>query len=73
MKDLPVRIRTIASEYQCEDCPPERVCAWGCIQGAGVEEIIIGAALALEGTSWSLQMPVNEAEDISAPLMMTYT
>ncbi len=44
-----LRIRTTASAYQCECCPPERVCAWACLQGAGVEEIVIGASLALEG------------------------
>ncbi len=38
-----------ASPSPCDDCPPERVCAWACMQGMGVEEIVIGAALAREG------------------------
>lgn len=52
MNELPdgiSHIRTMASQHCCDDCPPERVCAWGCVQGAGIEEAIIGAALALEG------------------------
>lgn len=44
-----MRIRTRASECQCAQCPPERVCAWACAQGAGVEELVAGAALMLEG------------------------
>lgn len=43
------KLRLTASRYTCADCPPERVCAWGCLQGAGVAEIVIGAALALDG------------------------
>ena len=53
MNHLPnttTRIRTTASQSCCDDCPPERVCAWGCVQGAGIEDAIIGAALALEGS-----------------------
>jgi hypothetical protein len=43
------RLRATASQYQCDNCPPDRVCAWACVQGAGMEEIVIGAALAIEG------------------------
>jgi hypothetical protein len=46
---FPYRIRTTASRYQCDCCPPDRVCAWACVQGAGVMDIIAGASLALEG------------------------
>ncbi len=46
---IPSRLRTTASAFKCDCCPPDRVCAWACLQGAGIEEIIIGAALALEG------------------------
>jgi hypothetical protein len=49
-KPQSTRIRTVQSAWQCDCCPPERVCAWACLQGAGIEDIIIGAALALEGT-----------------------
>ena len=44
-----VRIRTRASQYQCETCPSERVYAWACVQGAGIEEIVIGVA---RGALW---------------------
>ena len=30
----------------CDNCPPERVCAWDCEQGQGVLEIMMGEALA---------------------------
>lgn len=46
---LLLRLRATASQYQCDCCPPDRVCAWACVQGAGVEEIIYSAILALEG------------------------
>ncbi len=52
-----LRIRTSASAYCCECCPPERACAWACLQGAGVEEIVIGAALALEGVPGAAVTP----------------
>ena len=31
---------------RCDDCPPERVCAWDCEQGQGLLEILMGEALA---------------------------
>lgn len=33
-------------QAHCDDCPPERVCAWACEQGQGVLEILMGEALA---------------------------
>lgn len=69
-------IRTTASAYRCQDCPPDRVCAWGCIQGAGVEEIIITASLALEDDRWSLKMPQppEQSQDNAEPdSFMGYT
>ncbi len=32
-------------QAHCDDCPPERVCAWDCEQGQGVLEILMGEAL----------------------------
>ncbi|MBI5563534.1 MAG: hypothetical protein HY870_01470 [Chloroflexi bacterium] len=32
-------------QARCDDCPPERVCAWDCEQGQGVLEIMMGEAL----------------------------
>ncbi|GEM_PF-2564474 len=40
--------RSSASPHRCNECPPERICAWACVQGAGIEEIVVGAMLALE-------------------------
>lgn len=48
---LSPRLRTTASRYQCACCPPQRVCAWDCVQGAAVPDILYGAVLALEGVS----------------------
>ncbi|HEC24365.1 MAG TPA: hypothetical protein ENI95_15785 [Chloroflexi bacterium] len=53
----PLRLRTRASPSRCRDCPPERVCAWACVQGAGIEDIVIGAVLALEGLSAPPALP----------------
>jgi hypothetical protein len=33
-------------QSRCDDCPPERVCAWDCEQGQGVLAILMGDALA---------------------------
>ena len=43
------RLNTRASAYRCQDCPPDRVCAWACTQGANLEEIVAGAVLMEEG------------------------
>lgn len=40
--------RSLVSPHQCHECPPERICAWACTQGACIEEIVVGTALALE-------------------------
>jgi hypothetical protein len=48
------RLLSRMNAYRCGDCPPERVCAWDCIQGAGVEDIMIGAVLE-QGQSWALE------------------
>jgi len=42
-------LKTRASAAQCADCPPDRVCAWSCVQGANREEIAGGAYLMSEG------------------------
>ncbi len=34
------------AQDRCDNCPPERVCAWDCEQGQGVLEIMMGEALA---------------------------
>lgn len=44
-----VRLKTHQTARRCGTCPPDRVCAWGCVQGAGVEDILIGYILQSEG------------------------
>ena len=53
------RLRMCASVYSCRNCPPERVCAWACVQGAGLEDIVIGAVME-QVLCWS--PPEAEAE-----------
>ncbi len=36
---------------RCDDCPPERMCAWDCEQGQGILEILMGEALAEQARS----------------------
>jgi hypothetical protein len=52
--ERPVRLLSRASESRCAHCPPERVCAWACVQGAGVEDILIGAVLE-QSQNWALE------------------
>lgn len=39
------QLKTRATEAMCANCPPDRVCAWGCVQGMNSADIVIGAAL----------------------------
>lgn len=52
-KQPQIRIRTTASSWQCDACPPDRVCAWACVQGFSPEDVIIGASLALDGVPYA--------------------
>jgi len=62
--DHPPRARLLArsSECRCENCPPDRVCAWACVQGTSYADIVIGAMLE-ESQSWALQPPTEAAQD----------
>ncbi len=44
-----VRIKYTQSPRRCATCPPDRVCAWSCIQGASVEDLIVGLVLQSQG------------------------
>ena len=58
-------------QSRCDDCPPERVCAWGCEQGQGVLEIMMGEALAEQAR---LPLPTeSEAEPAQQALYEIYT
>lgn len=56
-----VRLQTCASETRCQNCPPDRVCAWACNQGAGVEDIVIGAVLE-QNQNWAYATDGPELE-----------
>jgi hypothetical protein len=65
--EQPIRLLSRASESRCAHCPPERVCAWACIQGAGVEDILIGAVLE-QSQSWALDCTALESEEVEPAL-----
>jgi hypothetical protein len=52
---------SFASPHRCLECPPERICAWACVQGASVEEIVVGAMLTLEDRA-SPALPFHEPD-----------
>lgn len=47
------RLLPRSTESRCRTCPPERVCAWDCVQGAGAADIVTGAALE-QSANWAL-------------------
>jgi hypothetical protein len=65
------RLLTRASESRCQHCPPERVCAWGCVQGASYEDILIGAVLE-QSHSWALETPEAGIEASREALWETF-
>ncbi len=56
--EQPFRLKTCSSATRCAQCPPDRVCAWACVQGAGYTDILIGAVLE-QSDSWALQDAVD--------------
>ena len=57
----------------CENCPPDRVCAWDCEQGLGMLEILLGQALAEEARlARPIVMPDPNLAPISEALWETY-
>jgi len=67
----PVRLLDHPSECRCENCPPERVCAWACVQGMNIEDIIIGAMLE-DSTNWAFQTERPEAEPVRQALWNSF-
>jgi len=63
----PQRVRLLdrASESRCNRCPPERMCAWACVQGTSVPDRLIGAVLE-QNPNWALEpvtiVPSDEAQ-----------
>lgn len=67
-----VRTAPDDGDDRCRNCPPDCICAWSCIQGAGIEEIVIGAALD-EGQLWAqAQASAPGSEVVSRALWETY-
>ena len=62
--DLSPRLKLRATDAQCAQCPPDRVCAWSCVQGAGVTDIVIGAMLE-QSDGWAFEGA--DAPEIAAP------
>lgn len=48
----PFHLKARATETMCATCPPDRVCAWGCVQGMNHADIVIGAALE-QSSGWA--------------------
>jgi len=49
-------LKARARESCCAHCPPERVCAWSCVQGTSAADIVLGALLE-QSDSWALRLP----------------
>ncbi|MBI5957275.1 MAG: hypothetical protein HY866_00975 [Chloroflexi bacterium] len=62
---------THATESRCACCPPDRVCAWACVQGTGIEDIVIGAMLE-QTLDWAQENTEPGQETIHRALMETY-
>ncbi len=58
----PVRLLTCATESRCRRCPPERVCAWACVQGTSMPDRVIGAVLE-QSPNWALKPVAIESSD----------
>jgi hypothetical protein len=56
-----VRLLTHVRESRCQNCPPERVCAWACAQGTSYPDMLTGAVLE-QSRSWALESPGTGAD-----------
>ena len=65
------RLQTRARACRCRDCPPDRVCAWDCVQGMNMADIVIGATLALE-RQINIPDPEEENSFVFEGLWRTY-
>ena len=71
-RDPPVRLMARTSAARCEICPPERVCAWACIQGAGLADIVAGAALAERLASLPAGPHAEDVDSVREELWESY-
>lgn len=65
------RLLQRATDARCKHCPPERVCAWDCVQGAGFMDIVIGAMLEQQ-SNWALRPHDLGQEATREALMETF-
>jgi hypothetical protein len=56
--DSPTEIPTCVDPARCAVCPPDRVCAWACEQGWGVNDILVEITLIEAG-----KLPPPESVD----------
>ena len=70
--DYDFRLQTRARACRCRDCPPDRVCAWDCVQGMNTADIVIGATLALERQVITSEPEEEEDEFVFEGLWRTY-
>jgi hypothetical protein len=56
---------------RCDNCPPERICAWDCEQGQAVLEIMMGEALAEQARL--AYRPEHEVDPAQQALYEIYT
>ncbi|GAB4415300.1 MAG: hypothetical protein Kow00106_10700 [Anaerolineae bacterium] len=65
------RLLERANEARCAQCPPERVCAWACVQGINRADAIAGAVLE-QSHSWARQAPVAGLAAVQQALWEMY-
>jgi hypothetical protein len=65
------RLLERANEARCAQCPPERVCAWGCVQGTNRADVVTGAVLE-QSPSWAVQAPVAGLAAVQQALWEVY-
>jgi len=62
-----IHLLNCMNESRCQNCSPDRVCAWDCIQGAGIEDILIGAVLE-QSLDWALFSEQPESQPVHQAL-----
>jgi hypothetical protein len=65
-------LSTLADAQHCDDCPPERVCAWACHQGWGTYDIIIEMSLIDQGVLTPRPHPQADIDTVRLALWEDY-
>jgi hypothetical protein len=66
-----IHLKDRQSKCRCENYPPDRVCAWACVQGTNTEDILIGAMLE-QNYTWAYQIEEPELESAHEALWDTF-